>query len=202
MGGEGIKPFTQNTLIGQFGKNQTMSLYDTWIGAGIKGGGTFGFVGMETLEGEVANVGYPTHSHSVNVSSLRLGVGLGGGAGYVAIIIFNCGNLMNLNETRTTDWSVNIALGEKWDGVAKGLKNRKFFTTIAKVGTKLLRAAPEDIDNIRNSISYLYSAYDVLGTSGPKIVTIDIPLAGVGAEISAHYLDGEILIGDLKVGNK
>ena len=177
--------------------SKTMSSYESWIGLGVKGGGTLGFVGMETLEGVASNLGYPKHSHSLNVSSIRLGLGLGGGAGFVAIVVFKCGNLMNLNGTKTTDWSINFALGEKWDGVVKGLKNYKFFSTVARIGGIFSKAVPSDVDNIRNSMSYLYTAYDISGMSGPKLVTIDIPFAGIGAEVSAHYLDGEITIGDL-----
>jgi hypothetical protein len=176
-----------------------MSSQESWIGLGIKGGGTLGFLGMETLEGTVTNLGFPQDSHSLNVTSIRLGIGLGGGAGYVAVMVYKCGNLMNLNGTKTTDWSINVALGEKWDGVVKGLKNYKFFSTVARIGAKLSKAVPSDVDNIRNSMSYLYTAYDIYGMSGPKLVTIDIPFAGVGAEVSAHYLDGEITIGDLVV---
>ncbi len=119
-------------------------------------------------------------------------------AGLVALIVYNCNNLMNFNGEEATDWSLNLALGGKWDGVVKGLKNYKFFETIARVGSKLAKAPPSDIDNLRNSMSYLYTAYDIASMGGAKkLVSIDVPFAGIGAEVSFHYLDGEITIGDL-----
>lgn len=174
----------------------------SWIGLGVKGGGTLGFVGLETMEGVVSNIGYPQHSHSLNVSSIRLGAGLGGGAGLVAIMIFNCPNLMNLSGTQSLDWSLNLALGAKWDGVVKGLKTYKFFATVARIGGKLINATPADTDNIRNAMSYLYSTYDMVGMSGPKLVSIDIPFAGIGAEVSLHLLDGTLTLGDLVMANR
>ena len=53
-----------------------MDHYQNWFGVGIKGGGTVGVVGFETMEGYIANLGYPRHQHELNLSSLRLGLGL------------------------------------------------------------------------------------------------------------------------------
>ncbi len=175
-----------------------MDLFASWVGIGAKGGGTVAFIGMETLDGVVTNLGLRTDSHPLNVTGARLGLGLGGGAGLVALIVYNCYNLMNLNNTPATDWSINLALGGKWDGVVKGLKGYKFFETIARMGNKIAKAPPSDIDNIRNSMSYLYTAYDIGSMGGaPKLVSIDIPFLGIGLEVSAHYIDGMILIGEL-----
>jgi len=179
-----------------------MDLYESWLGIGVKGGGTLALVGAETLFGEVTNLGFVQDRHTITISSIRVGAGLGGGAGFVVIIVYNCANLMNLDGTEATDWSINIALGAKWDAVAKVLAKKQFFMTLIKLGNKFAKATPGDLDNLRNSMSYLYTCYGIASMKGPTVVTLDIPFAGVGAELSVHYLDGEISIGKLTRGGK
>jgi len=174
-----------------------MGKYDNWIGLGAKGGGTLGILGMEYLGGTLRNVGSITEHHDFQLLSYRMGVGLGGGVGVTACIVYDCGNLIDLNGTRVEDWSVNAQLGAKWDSILKGLKNYKFLVTVAKLGKKILNATPGDMDNLRNAMSYLYTAYDIASKGkGPKVVTIDIPGAGVGLELSLHRTEGNMEILD------
>ncbi len=172
-----------------------MDHYQNWFGVGIKGGGTIGVAGFETMEGYVANLGYPQHQHELNLSSLRLGLGLGASVGMTAILVFNCGNIQNLNETQSEDWSINISYGEKWSDIVKALANLKFFRTAAKLA-KWTKATPSDIDSIRNSMSYFYTTLDMIQNK-PQLVAIDIPGTGVGLEGSIHKLYGTIRIGEL-----
>ena len=180
-----------------------MDNFASWIGTGVKGGGMLGVAGFETMEGVVTNLGYRQHSHSVNVSGARMGFGLGASVGAVALLIFNCRNLNNMDGTQDADWGINLALGGKWDGVVKGLKQFKFFATMAKLaaspGGKLFKkATPQEIDDLRNAMAYLFTAYDMKSMEGkPKLIAIDIPFAGVGAEVSWFRLEGEMTVGDL-----
>lgn len=174
-----------------------MDNFSSWIGLGVKGGGTVGLIGLETMEGSVTNLGFTRHTQSLNVTSIRVGLGLGGGVGLVAILVYNCPNLAVLHDTIGTDWSVNVAIGGvKWDGVLKALKAKKFFSTITKLSGAIEKATPDDISNIRNSMSYVYSTIDIAKNS-PQLVSLDIPFAGVGQEVSIHALEGKITIGDL-----
>ena len=170
--------------------------YDRWIGVGVKGGGTVVVAGMEYLTGKVFNLGDLSVGNNFQMLSVRLGVGLGGGVGAVVCLVFNCLNIMNLDETDQDDWGVNIALGPKWDGVVKVLKNYKFFGTLAKFGKHVARLHPSDLESVRNSMAYLYTAYDIANSAGPKLVTIDIPGAGVGAELSVNKTLGKLEILD------
>lgn len=108
-----------------------------------------------------------------------------------------------MNGQQDADWGVSLALGGKWDGVAKGLKQYKFFTTMAKIaggisGTIFKKATAAEIDDLRNAMAYLYTAYDMKSMNGkPKLVAIDIPGAGIGAEVSCFRLEGELTVGDL-----
>jgi hypothetical protein len=185
-----------------------MDNFASWIGTGVKGGGMFGVAGFETMEGVVSNIGYRQHSHPINVSGARMGFGLGASVGMVAILIFNCRNLMNMNGTQDADWGINLSLGGKWDSVVKGLKQFKFFATMAKIaaspGGKIFKkATPGEIDDLRNAMAYLYTAYDMKSMDGkPKLVAIDIPFAGVGAEVSWFRLEGEMTVGDLIIATE
>jgi len=175
-----------------------MDNFASWIGTGAKGGGMLGVAGFETMEGVVTNLGFRQHSHSLNVSAARIGFGLGGSVGLVALLVFNCNHLMNMNGTQDADWGLNLALGGKWDGVVKGLKQFKFFATMARLGKNYLKATPSDIDNLRNAMAYLYTSYDMKSMDGkPKLIAIDIPFAGIGAEVSWFRLEGELTVGDL-----
>ena len=175
-----------------------MDHFASWLGTGVKGGGMLGVAGFETMEGVVTNQGFRQQSHSINVSAARMGFGIGGSVGMVALLVFNCHNLMNMNGTQDADWGLNLSIGGKWDGVVKGLKHYKFFAIMARLGKNFLKATPSDIDNLRNAMAYLYTTYDIAQMNGkPKLIAIDIPFAGVGAEVSCFRLEGELTVGDL-----
>lgn len=175
--------------------------YANWFGVGVKGGGSIGPGGFETMEGYISNLGIPSHSHSINISYLRIGPGLGAGAGMCAIFVFNCMNPQNLHQKSDSSWSINVSLGGKWSDIAKALSKSKLFTIAPKLVNGLGRVTLGELDEIRNISSYLFNAYELKETSRDKVVVIDIPLAGVGLELSAHKLYGTIYIGDLKAHN-
>ncbi len=175
-----------------------MNNFMNWFGVGVKGGGTLGLVGFETMEGSISNLGVPSHKHSLNMTYLRLGAGLGGGAGLCAIFVYNCSNPQNLHGTNDASWSINVSLGAKWSDVVKFMAKSKLFEIAPKLVNGFSKATKADLDNIRNSASYLYTVYEITDQTKNKVITIDIPFAGVGAEISAQKLYGTIYIGDLK----
>ncbi len=89
---------------------------------------------------------------------------------------------------------MNLSLGGKWSSVAKALKNRKFFTAVARIGTKLNGVNGKDLEDARNGLHYLYNAYDMKGMdSTPKFISFDIPV-GVGVEASIAMSYGKIEI--------
>lgn len=175
--------------MGEFDPNMT------WMGIGLKTGGTLFVVGMENTEGKLFNIGNPNATYGFSVLSARLGVGLGGGTGLSVLCAFNCDNpMVRLHNTETTDWGVNISLGGQWGKIAKTLKNSRFFTRVARVGAKLTRLVPSAAEEFRNDMHYLYTAFDIGSMDKkPKVVTIDTP-AGVGLELSVNYTIGKIEI--------
>ncbi len=162
----------------------------TWLGIGEKTGGVLFVVGMEGTEGVVFNLANASNRAGFGLLNARLGVGLGASAGLVAMCVFNCSNINQLHGTSADDWGISISLGAKWDKVAKALKNYKFFTTVAKIGSKVRITDPKDLESIRNSLHYIYNEYD-MATMGnvPKVISFDTP-AGVGLEVSATYSFG------------
>ncbi len=178
-----------------------MNNYHNWFGVGVKGGGTLGLAGFETMEGYIANLGMPSHTHSINMSYLRLGAGLGGGVGLCLIFVFNSINPKVLDQTNDSTWSINVALGGKWADVVKALAATKVFQIAPKLLGGLVKATKFDLDNIRNSASYIFTTYELTQQTKNKVVAIDIPFAGVGAEISAQALYGTIFIGDVMMHN-
>lgn len=175
-----------------------MDYFATWFGVGVKGGGSIGPGGFETMEGFISNLGMPSHSHSINISYLRLGAGLGAGAGLCAIYVFNCRNPQNLHQKTDATWSVNVSLGGKWSDVVKFLGKSRLFELTPKLVNGITTASKHDLDSLRNIASNLCTMYEVTEYSRDKVVTIDIPFAGVGLELSAQKLYGTIYIGDLR----
>jgi len=155
----------------------------TWLGIGEKTGGILFVVGMEGTEGMVFNIGNILSRANFSLLNVRLGLGLGGGIGLVALCVFNCDNIYQINNKPSDDWGVNLSVGGQWSKIAKVLKNYKFFTTVARVGAKLRRFVPEDLENLRNGMHYLYTTYDIGASSDPKVIAIDTPV-GVGLEAS------------------
>lgn len=173
-----------------------MGKYDSWFGYGIKTGATLVVAGVEGMTGHLWNLGDLTCA-GYNMMSVRVGLGLGGGTGLCAVFVYNTPNLWTLNNTKTTDWGVNMAAGGKWLEFVKLLKKGEYakkLADIASITSKAKKMTPDQAENVRNISSYLYTNYDLLTGSGSRLVAIDIPNAGVGLELSAHYLEGRMEI--------
>jgi hypothetical protein len=176
-----------------------MDIYTTWIGYGVKIGGSLAIIGAETTDGKVCNLGYTTEVYPFNISSLRLGPGIGGAVGTVGIFVFNCVNIQDMSDTKTSDWALNFSLGGKWSEIAKGIKRRRLYKALAKTMGDLTNASPSDVTTIRNTASYMYSAVEAEGMmpGTPSAIVLDIPAGGIGVEVSLSKLYGIITVGDL-----
>jgi hypothetical protein len=173
-----------------------MDKYHTWIGVGLEGGGTLFVPGIEYVGGRLYNLGLLEDQYDFQILNIRMGLGLGAGGGVVACMIFNCLNLWELNDTNVEDWSfdVNIAVGEKWSSLIQGAKGYKLANILLKAA-KYRKFNPKEIDTIRDFMSTFYGLYDIAATNGPKLIPVEIPGAGVGLELSAHFtLGGKIEI--------
>jgi hypothetical protein len=176
-----------------------MNTFANWFGVGVKVGGTLGPAGFETMEGYISNLGIISHSHSINMSYLRVGGGLGAGVGMCAIFVFNCTNPQNLHEKDDSSWSINVSMGAKWSEVVKVLGKSKVFSIAPKIIGGITKATKFELDDIRNASSYLFNIYELNDITRDKVIVIDIPTAGAGLELSAQMLYGKIQIGDLRM---
>lgn len=176
-----------------------MDKYQTWIGTGIEGGGTIVIPGVEYVGGNLMNLGMYRENHDFQILNIRMGLGMGGGVGMVACFVFNCLNLWDLNDTNVDDWSfdVNVALVGKWSSLIKSVKGRKLIPILRLMGDKGVNLTPDQVNLIRDFMSALYGEYEVANAKGPKLLTVEIPAAGIGFELSAHFtLGGQIEILD------
>lgn len=171
-----------------------MKLDETWLGIGVKAGGMLGFGGVESVSGRFYNLGNTGVTYDFSMVSSRWGFGLGGGAGLVAIGVFKLNGLMWLNGREMNDWGVNVDMGGRWKHIAKALDTKNFFRNI-----KLARAIGSivaNLDEIRDAMHYIYNAYEFDAKGDHPSVSLDVPFAGAGLELSAFKTSGKIWIED------
>ena len=174
-----------------------MNLYNSWSGYGIKTGGTLAIIGLEGISGQLFNLA-DRSAGSFNMMSMRLGAGLGAGTGLCAVFAFNTQNLWSLNGKKTKDLCFNFSIGGKWCDYFKFLTKMKYADLLAKTTKQISKTKNLPLtqaEDIRNIGSALYTNYDMHTSSGTSLVAIDIPGAGIGLELSAHYLEGVMEIG-------
>ena len=166
----------------------------TWIGVGNKSGGILFVIGMEGTSGRLWNVGNTRFLVDFSITNARIGAGLGGSvAQLVLVAAFNCPSGRELMQVGVNDWSVNVALGNRWSSVVKGLRRSAICMQAVRILNSSLGKAlgANDLDNVRNLASYIFTNFEMHNAdSSPKIISIDVPLVGYGVELSASYSFG------------
>lgn len=173
--------------------------YESWIGIGIEGGGTVVIPGIEYVGGRLRNLGMWYDNADFQILKIRMGLGIGGGVGMAAFFLFNCLNLWQIHGTPIEAWSfdVNVAMGQKWSSIVKSLRFRKLIPVLRLLANKKRLLSPDQISLIRDFMSSIYATYEIYNEKGPKLLSIEIPAAGIGAELSAHFTLG----GDIEILN-
>ncbi len=169
-----------------------MDFNATWLGVGVKSGGILGIGGVESTSGIFFNVGNPSYTHTFSMTSSRWGLGLGGGGGLVGICVFKLNALAWLDGQVIEDWGVNVSMGGRWKDVAKVLQAKRFFHHIKMV--KAIGSLVTNLDEVRNIMHYLYTAYDFDANGDHPMLSFDIPAAGIGLELSAFKTSGKMWI--------
>lgn len=165
----------------------------TWFGVGVKGGGILIAGGVESIYGKLFNLKNPGWHVTFSLMNIRFGLGIGGSGGIVALGVFNSRYIWEIDDTTSSDWGINLAFGNRWSAMAKALKNYKFFAAVGEIGAKLA-LRPGHLETIRNSMHYLYNAYDIrTGDNAPKTIALDTPV-GLGVEASINWCAGRINI--------
>jgi hypothetical protein len=171
-----------------------MKYEETWIGLGIKTGGQALFGGVESVSGTFHNLGVPGWKPRFSMTSSRWGFGLGGGISLTCICVFKLAGISWLDGRTIDDWGVNVDLGAKWKSAAKVLQGKKFFQQLKLA--RLVGSLVGNLDEIRDAMHYLYNLYDFDRNGDHPMLNFDIPLAGIGVELSAFKTSGRIWIDD------
>jgi hypothetical protein len=167
----------------------------TWVGLGVKAGG-IAVAGAETFEG-IAFRADSTPAESgveVNVTSIRLGLGLGGSAGVAVFLAFN---LPLLFDQPLTDWGVTVALpGGRLSGNIAALSA---FKSLPSVMARLEWFTDDRLELLKDIASAVYAGAtdvrDAIDGGDGKILVLDVPEAGWGAELSVSASGGELSVG-------
>jgi hypothetical protein len=162
----------------------------TWVGAGIKGGGFLFVVGATTFEGAagrldtlLANAGVV---QEVNVTELQIGIGLGGGVGCSLFFAFDCPTLWGMNNTNSDiSFTFNVAIpGEK---IGVGSATFNVLSGLSTVDKTVIASLNSVCVGELSDIAQM--AYSGLQTSSGysagknNWIVFDVPGAGWGAQV-------------------
>lgn len=163
-----------------------------WLGVGIKSGGQLLIGGVENTYAKVWNL-YDGESFDLSITSSRWGLGLGGSSGAIIVIGHGFTIPHELHGKSSNDWGISIAVTEK-------LISRNVFHSLefAAYGLRAARAlgtaklSLETLGNLRNLSHTLFAGYETTKRSG--LVVLDVPVAGVGLEVSAFLTRGTMYV--------
>jgi hypothetical protein len=175
-----------------------MNYDETWVGLGVKSGGMLLIIGYESISGGFFNLSKTSDKHTFSIKSARIGLGLGGGADATAICVFQTKNIYQLNGKRIEDWGVNIDISKaRLKDAAKIVKMQKTLQALKLAHS--LGKITNNIKEIREAMSFLYTTFEIASSSGPAVHTLDIPFAGGGLELSAFKTVGTLQIDGIKI---
>jgi len=171
---------------------------NTWFGIGGKVGTQFVVDGIETLAGYVASLDDLGKGMAIGASINRLGPGFGASGGACFIYISGVSSPEKLNGHQEGGWDFNVALGEKWDTVAKSTKKIKKLEPLIKVITKIgaktpsalkqaLKADPDEWVELLKAGKSVKEYLEINPKGEPNVFVFDVPWLGAGTEVSLFY---------------
>ena len=174
----------------------------TWVGVGEKTGVSLG-PGVEQTLGVIWNCNDYRYTF-LRINSLRIGVGAGACIGGVLVLVFNAPHPGSINNLDTSGWTVNLPLADTlrsisrvmsrpqiWGSVLKAIRavnHSRVGRTLSHAGIRAVSRA--DLDNFRELASIIGDAHGAYQSSETTIMVLDIPLAGLGTEISVSWSMG------------
>lgn len=175
--------------------------FKRWLGFGVKSGGQLLIGGVESTTAYVVNLG-DLETFDLQIVSSRWGLGLGGSGGAVAVIGFGFRVPYELDHESLNDWGVNVAFTEKLISKSAlqsihhskyfidGLKNGKYVAPTLNARSAF--TAVGILQNVRNALHTLYGGLEAAKGSG--VIVLDLPLLGVGLELSAFVTRGKMYV--------
>ena len=175
---------------------------NTWVGLVAKGGTQFAVAGIETVAGVAVSLDDMSDWMAITATVNRLGPGWGAGVGVAGVYIVGVSSPTQLNGhqegnnlTDWTDWEFNLSLGPNWGklgkAAAKSDRLRPLVDALRKIGAKTpaafkkaLKANPDYYKALKDVCGSLNEILGISDASEPKVIPVDSPWGGVGAEVS------------------
>jgi len=167
-----------------------------WFGIGVQGGGHLAVGGKDTVEAWMFSLESYKNRFLMNIDGYRIGPGLGGSIG-IAIVVGTGGpSPGKFNGVQVSGFDFQANLGGRWGDLAKGAKGLnavRRFASAGKIIDKTISFA--EWEKTRDLVWNAIKVGQIDSKSGkPEMNVIAIPGAGTGAEISAYYGWGNVLV--------
>ena len=165
----------------------------------VKGGGGL-IAGYEGAIAYIASLSDDRSAALVRVGTGRAGVVGGGGAGVCLLFCTGFSNLGEMDGHEFSGWDFALSFGPKWSAVLKGSAQvgkiasalQSFDGGLEAIGAAMVLgkqgAAGKILEQVPGVAKSVVGGYGMLvDTDASNIVAIDIPFAGVGAELGVYY---------------
>lgn len=166
------------------GERKVPSLKNVWAGVAKAHSGDLFVVGAHDLTGKVYNLGDgvpDVRNATLNINGFKFGAGLGGSISAVFVLCYGYNSADAMNGVKGGP-DFDLALGPKLSSVLKSFEaGTKAVDTVQKY--KKTRYIAENLFKNRS-----------LATEDSGIITLPIPLAGVGLHAWGGYKFGEVSI--------
>jgi len=167
-----------------------------WFGIGAQGGGHLGVAGKDTVEAWMFSLESYRNRFLMNIDGYRLGPGLGGSVGVAIVVGTGSKTPAKFNGMRVSGFDFQASLGGRWGDVAKSAKGLNAVRRIAVVGKFIDKTISfAEWEKIRDMVWNAIKVGQIdTKSEKPEINVIGVPLAGGGAEVSAYYGWGHVLV--------
>jgi hypothetical protein len=168
-----------------------------YLGLGVKFGGFAAVVGRQTMEARLYSSDQYENQFTLETAIWTAGAGLGGGMSLQLVLGFGAKQKSDFVGLKCKGWDFAADLGEHWGSLVKGAKNLRPVLRVARAmqsGHKsgaalrgLTKLSIGEWEQLSNLVKTIRDATDVDSNSKtPSICTFDIPLAGLGIELSLY----------------
>ncbi|HWB04021.1 MAG TPA: hypothetical protein VG796_13420 [Verrucomicrobiales bacterium] len=172
-----------------------------WVGVGVKGGGHIVLGGVESTLLFCISLDDYRDWMILNVTAGRVGPGLGASGGLVVAGIGNCYDPNNMKGWPVGGYDFQLAVGAKWGSLMKVAAKAGPLVEAIKYGGNARSLINKSVFHLARRAQIVNEVKNGLGALGlfPKekdynlsVNVVDIPIAGVGAELSAYYGSGSV----------
>jgi len=168
-----------------------------YLGLGVKFGGFAAVVGRQTMEARMYSSDQYENQFTLQTAIWTAGAGLGGGMSIQLVLGFGAKQKSDFVGLKCGGWDFAADLGEHWGSLAKGARNLRPVLRVARAiqnGEKsgaalrtLTKLSIGEWEQLSNLVKTIRDSSDVDSSSKtPSINSFDIPLAGIGIELSVY----------------